>query len=314
MLLQELRGVSTGLAMLATALLFGASVEVGLPGQGLLTLFALHITGICAALTVIMLLLGAWRRGVALALVIVAGLFFALYPLYKQAEVRRQAEAAIGPPSAASPLLAIRLEHGGGDVQIGALAKTTADLLVVTDAGNLDLSNVGDIAFADATGCEADQVCDLLLLSRTPLFAVRVLEFGPQNRHRLIMAKTRVGEQTVTIVAVDINPPYYDAFPVIEFGELRRLVRNLDGPVVVVGGFSAAPWSAPMVDLMAKAKLVPAPTTSATWPASWGGLGVPTDSVLTRGDAIVQSLSTLPSDLSSTHASVLALVRLAVSR
>ena len=90
--------------------------------------------------------------------------------------------------------------------------------------------------------------------------------------------------------------------------ELQRLAAQYDwlaGDVVAMGDFNAAPWAFHINELLRKTGFRAQRHPIGTWPASFGGFGVPIDQVLVHGHARIVQAVPFGADLGSNHLGLL---------
>lgn len=149
--------------------------------------------------------------------------------------------------------------------------------------------------------------CGLAVLSRFPLAPTDAGQ-GP------LAWGGRLASVTVTpqdappfaLVAAHKLKPWFAGQVAAEDASLRERINAIAGPLLVVGDFNAAPWSAPtraLIDATGlRAPRLPVPT----WPVAAGRFGVPIDNVFVRGGARLTHLQPFGDDLGSNHRGLLA--------
>ena len=308
----ELRGLLTGLALVGTALLIGVDGPQILPGQELLQSLRFHIAAALLGLVVLLLITKAWWRGVLMLVLVVASLGQGGLIIYRQQQGRQIFEAQT--PAATMRLLTFNvLSSNGRGAEIVDYVFQTAPDVFFTMESNAVVPQFSRIAtvYPYRLGCSPDgRDCDTMLFSRTPFTDSRVLEFGSFSRWRLVIGKTIIGGIEVTLVATHLTKPYFDEAADTELWQLRRVLQNLSGPVIVAGDFNAAAWSKPIARFAADTGLVPPPFYPATWPVKLGALGVPIDNMFTRDGARIEAIGSTPDALGSNHRGLLATISL----
>lgn len=306
----EFRGLLTGLALVGIALLIGVDGPQILPGQELLQSLRFHIAAALLGLVVLLLISRAWWRGVLMLVLVLASLGHGGLVIYRQQQGR---EIHDGQTAAASMRLltfnVLSSNERGAEI-VDYIFNTNPDV-VFTMESNAVVPQLGRLAtkYPYQAGCSPDgRDCDTMLFSQTPLTEQRVLEFGAFRRWRLIIAKTTISGQQVTLLATHLTKPYFDEAAEFELQQLRRVLKNLSGPVVLAGDFNAAAWSNPVARFVADARLLPPPFYPATWPIRLGALGVPIDNMFTRDGARIDAISAMPDALGSNHRGLFATI------
>ncbi len=308
----EFRGLLSGLALVGLATLLAIEAPAILPGQELLHSLRFHIGAALLGLVIMLLITKAWWRGVLLLLIVALSLGQGTLLVLRQAEGR----AAFNDQT---PLASLRLlsfnvlasNERGAEIA-DYMAQTGADV-VFTMESNAVLPQLDRIAttFPFRAGCSPDgQQCDTMLFSRTPLTDIRVRQIGPFGRWRLVVARTNIDGQDVTLAATHLSKPYFDEAASVELWQIRRALRDIEGPLVLAGDFNAAPWSETVYRFAADLDLIPPPFYPATWPVRLGALGVPIDNMFTRGTARINSIAATPDALGSNHRGLLATIGL----
>jgi endonuclease/exonuclease/phosphatase (EEP) superfamily protein YafD len=133
----------------------------------------------------------------------------------------------------------------------------------------------------------------MMIFSRVPIADFRQLQ--PISEYYPYLAATlRLPSGPVTLLSIHPPRPLRLGESIdrdIYFARVAQHVRDLDGPVIVAGDFTATPWSRPFADLVRGTGLVKAwslrPWLS-TWPSWLPTFGVPIDHILANeGLAIV---------------------------
>ncbi|WP_375451935.1 endonuclease/exonuclease/phosphatase family protein [uncultured Devosia sp.] len=303
----EIRGVLTGLGLVAVVLLAAISVRTGLPGQELLTSLRFHIGITLLALPVLLALTGGhWRASLLAGLICLSlgqGALVVLGQLSKRAELAQQQ------PVASFRMLNFNVlaRNPRGAEIADYIVRTLPDVAVILETPAIE-DEMGKLSalYPYRVGCESRATCDLSLFSRTPLRDAVMYRPKPFLRERLIVAKTTIGGQEVTLVAVHLSKPYFDEAAQTELLQVQALLRSLDGPVVVSGDFNAAAWSDDLAALVAGNDLVPPPRFVSTWPVELGSFGVPIDNMFSRGGALIEDVEPLESAIGSNHRGLLA--------
>jgi endonuclease/exonuclease/phosphatase (EEP) superfamily protein YafD len=308
----ELRGVLTGLSLVAAALLVAISGPLLVPGQELLGSLRFHVGLALLVLPLALLLVGAWRRALLVLLLVGASLGQSGWIVWQQQSGR--AALADRPVLATLDVMSFNLlAHNERGADIANYVLQTAPDLLVTMESNAIMGQLDELAtdYPYRAGCDATgDNCDLMIFSRTPLEDSLVQKLDPFERLRLVSARTVVDGQAVTIVGIHLSKPYFDEAAWFELVQLRETLRTIDGPVIVTGDFNAAAWSDVVANFVARAGLVPPPLYPATWPVRLGRFGVPIDNMFSGGGALIDSIAAFDDSLGSNHRGLLASVQI----
>ena len=308
----EFRGMLTGLALVGMAVLAGVDGPQIIPGQELLQSLRFHIAGALLGLVVLLLISRAWWRGVLMLLVVFASLGQGGLIIYRQQQARQVFDGQTAAATMRLLTFNVLSNNGRGAEIVDYIFKAAPDV-VFTMESNAVVPQIGRLAtvYPYQAGCSPDgHDCDTMLFSRTPLTESRVLQFGAFERWRLIIAKTIIAGQEVTLIATHLTKPYFDEAAAVELRQLRRVLRDISGPVVLAGDFNAAAWSRPVARFVADAQMIPPPFYPATWPVRLGALGVPIDNMFTHDGARIDAISAMPDALGSNHRGLLATISL----
>lgn len=302
----EFRGVVTGLAAVGSIVLIAISVDLGVPGQALLQTIRFHLATAMLILPVLLLISGARRRAVLMLALVIMSLGQGGLIVLRQQDLRV--------PLAGRATLAdfsllnynVLADNPTGTDAADLIVRTESDIAVIMEAPGIRpyFDRIGSV-FPYHAGCDAPAPCDLALFSRTPLIDAQVYPLGVLRRLRFITAKTVIDGQMVTLAAVHLSKPYFDENARVELFHVMRVLRDIEGPLVVTGDFNAAAWSRALVDFVRGADLVPPPRYPSTWPVELGDFGVPIDNIFTRAPALVQDIAPSP-PLGSNHRGLLA--------
>lgn len=309
----EIRGLLTGLGLVAAGVVVAASAPAYLPGQQLLQSLRPHLAVGLLVFAVVVLLSGARWRALALAGVAALSLAHSAWIIIPQQQAR--AAAAARPAVAEFELLSFNvLNHNIGNSApiVDMVLERDADAVILMEAAPLfaDLERLRAV-YPYGIGCEAEATCDTLLVSKTPLEeGSRLTQLSHFSPRRVIYAATEIEGQRVNLVAVHMTKPYFDSASQIESRQLMLDLRRLEGPVVIAGDFNAAPWSRNLIWLMRNANLITGNAYPGTWPVEFGDFGVPIDTMFTRAPAIITSIEGLPDPLGSNHRGIVARITL----
>ncbi|WP_194096585.1 endonuclease/exonuclease/phosphatase family protein [Marivivens aquimaris] len=188
---------------------------------------------------------------------------------------------------------------------VDAIIEANPDLVVLGEAGAL-VADMDRLAanYDWITDCPDDH-CEVVMLGRGESSAEEQ-RFGILRPGRYFTAELPVGGSMLTVVGAHFVKPWFDGLAGTEQWQLRNRVRKIEGPVLVVGDFNAAPWSNPVRWMMEGADLYSARVPVATWPVGAGALGVPIDQVFVGHGARLVSVEAFGDDLGSNHRGLLA--------
>lgn len=302
----------TGLALAAVALLAAVSGPVLVPGQELLSSLRFHIGIALLALPLAFLLIGAWRRGLLMLLLVGASLAQGGWIVWQQQATR---VALVNRPTLANvDLLSINVlvDNPRGREIVDYVLATSPDVVVVMESNAIvPYLDVLSIDYPYRAGCDpSGQNCDLMIFSRTPIEDSRAQPLGPFGSLRLVTAQITVAGQPVVILGAHLSKPYFDEAAWFDLDQLRRTVARQEAPVILAGDFNAAAWSDDVADFVIAANLVAPPAYPATWPVRAGQFGVPIDNMFTHGNAVIETIEALDDAMGSNHRGLRAKVRL----
>jgi endonuclease/exonuclease/phosphatase (EEP) superfamily protein YafD len=305
----ELRGFLTALACVAALMLLLASAPYVLPGQPLLQTLRLHIAGAALVVAILLFVFRARWRGVLLAALAFVSLGEAGYWYFTQQSTRIAMTPHSETPRFSLISYNVLIWNERPAELADELLARDADVVFTFESGGLwsELDRLRE-RYPHKLGCDTEARCDTMILSKTALTGT-VGSLSDFSRGRLIVAQSAIAGRDVNLVALHMTKPYFDLAAEGESWALRRVLADLEGPVVVAGDFNAAPWSGNLRRLMRDAALMPAPWYPATWPAEFGLLGVPIDNVFTRAPALVETIEAIPDPLGSNHRGLEAMIQ-----
>ncbi|SLN36050.1 hypothetical protein AQS8620_01278 [Aquimixticola soesokkakensis] len=203
-----------------------------------------------------------------------------------------------------------------------ALGSNTANSARIVDAVLAQLPDIAVIAESEAiaedrarleavyphTSVCADAACDVMLFSRIAPVSLREERIGPLWNDRYLEASLDTPSGPLTLVAAHLSKPWFSGVSPSEHWTLIRRLRQIEGPLVVVGDWNMALWSRPAMQILHRTNLKAPPAPIPSWPAQLGKWGVPIDQVLVRDGAALGSLHAFGEDLGSNHRGMLATV------
>jgi len=310
MLKAEIRGLLTGLAIVAMGGLFLISFKSPIPGIGILQSLRFHLALPVLLLPIVLFVQGAPLRALVMLAAISLSLGEGALDIYNQQKTRWEIDDRLDPnPVTILSYNVLAINPRPEDV-VDYVIEALPDIAVIMETPGIEksLDRLAEY-FPYRAGCEDTVTCDLSILSRTPLLNVNVdvLEF---QRQRLITVETTIRGRPITVVGMHLTKPYFDTASRAEMWKLTYTLRALQGPVVLAGDFNAASWSEEVRWFVERSGLVPPPAYPATWPTRAGPLGVPIDNMFTQGGALIQTIRAMPDPIGSNHRGLIAEVGL----
>lgn len=308
----ELRGMLTATSVVAAAVLLLASVDVNFPAQDIFQSLRFHLGVAALTLPLLLFAVGARWRAIGMLLIIVASLVQGGWIIQGQ----RASRAAATDPATRFQLFSFNVLANSEQGQNVAeyIEESGFDVVVLMESPGIEraLERL-ERTLPYRAGCENTATCDLTVLSRTPLTDVKVHLMGPFKRERFVTATTMTGGRTVTVAALHLSKPYHDGAAVAELWQVSHILESIEGPLVVAGDFNAAPWSDSVARFIRRNSLATAPAYPATWPVRLGGLGIPIDSIYTRGGLQIETIRATEENFGSNHRGLVAQVGSVVS-
>lgn len=304
---QELRGSISILAALAVLVLLASALELPVPNADVLDSVRFHIAAACLAFPVVLYLLGArWRAVLALGFIL-ACVAQGAYVIHTQQRARDTMGPAIAGDGFSIMNFNVLSTSDRGTEIADYMISQAPDIAVILETPGIESAlDRLKATFPYRIGCENSRTCDLSLFSRTPFVNAQMHLLGQMKRQRLISARTIIDGRTVTIVALHLSKPYFDRMSIGELWQVTRLLRQIEGPVLLSGDFNSAAWSRNLRRFVARNELAPPPRYPSTWPVRLGELGVPIDNMFTRGALRIDEIGAMPSNFASNHRGLLA--------
>ena len=310
--LGELRGALTALALVICVVLAGASFTIGIPGEALLESLRFHIAAALFIVIVLLFISRAWWRGVIFLIPLIASVGEGANIIYHQQQTRLAAA-----PSGATPLFRLmsfnllNTNTNGRQIADYILA-SGADIVMLMEAAPLAPHRDELLAaYPHYSLCSGRPRCDTVLLSKHPLRNIVTGRLSQVWNERLITAEADVNGTAVQLVLAHMVKPYFDQFAAEETYRLSRVIRALEGPLVIAGDFNATPWSDNIDRLARWETLAPGPAYPATWPVELGPFGIPIDNILTRAPLVIERIEAIPDPMGSNHLGLIAEASLA---
>jgi endonuclease/exonuclease/phosphatase (EEP) superfamily protein YafD len=209
--------------------------------------------------------------------------------------IARNATAAPSAPTAGSlRLLVANVEVGNTDFAAveRLVAQTHPDLFGVTELTPAMARQLGK----DLTGYQThvlatrDDAYGIGVYSRVPLLSAKVARF-PADGPPTVVARVRVAGKPVAVVVTHVHTPFAGSIHVRQLDALAAARSRFGKRVVVCGDFNTPPWSGPLRDFAADARLHDVYGSHAwaaySWP-TWGYvLRVPIDNCFVSNDVAV---------------------------
>ncbi len=262
-----------------------------------------QMLGAALALALLAALLGAWRAGgVVTVLTLALAGWFGLQHAQRslplavdmQPNVRILFFNVLGDNSANAERIAQAARDSGADVV--AFAESAALAAVLPQLQE---------EYPYSVGCE--RYCQVLMLSKVPMQPTN-MEAGPMawNEHLASVTVTPPDAEAFTLIVAHKMKPWFAGQVEQQDAQIKSRANDIAGPLVVVGDFNSAPWSAPSRDLIDATGLRAPRLPMPTWPVQAGRLGVPIDNIFVRGGARLTDLAPFGDDLGSNHRGLLA--------
>lgn len=286
----ELRGVVLALAGFVLVILAVSIRQPGLPGEQLLQSLQFHFAAAGLGLALVLAVMGARWRALALALVVSGMAFYASDNIF-EFQARRVAHA--GAPLTQFRFLSFNVmaDNPRAEELVEVIIADPPDVMLVMESLAIRpyLDRLTEV-FPYQVGCDGSDSCDISLFSRFPFEDQSLAQLSPLWANRFVTGRISVDGQSVTVVGLHLTKPYYGDIAETELRRASRMMERIEGPVVVAGDFNAASWSDAVAAFGRAQNLAPGPVQPATWPVRLGPLGVPIDNMFTRGSAQIISL------------------------
>jgi len=302
----ELRGMATaGLLLFCVALLLIVA-PIALPGIELLQSLRFHLAALGVPLALVLMLAGGRWRALLTIAVMSASIGHSLLPVL-DGYARR--DAVGGDSLGTITVLSFNVLHSnqtGRDAADFIIAEAP-DIAVIMETPGVG-PYLDDIArvLPYRLGCDMARGCDLSIFSRTPLVEAEMFQMPPFGRNRLGLVSTVIDGVTVNVAGIHLSKPYFDEAAWMELQSAQRVLRDIEGPLIVAGDFNAAAWSDELISFSDDLGLVPPPSHPGTWPVRAGALGVPIDNMFTRGQVLIDSIAAPNDSHGSNHRALLA--------
>src|SRR5215217_1098319 len=302
----EFRGAVLALAGVLALVLIITSTSPGLPGELLLQTLRFHLVVVGLVLAALLVLLGAKWRALLFVAFLAVSLAHGAYFVLQYAD--RRTEPA-GPLQADFTFLNFNVLASNEEPQrlVNFITELAPDVALIMETPGVAgyLPQIQSV-LPYRIGCDEIRTCDISLFSRFPISNGTVRELPPFRRVRVALAPIEIEGVALTVVGVHLSKPYFDEASVEELWFVQRVLRGIEGPVVLSGDFNSAIWSGPMGYFGRSVGLIPGPSYPPTWPVELGPLGVPIDNVFTIGAARIEEIAAGEDSFGSNHRYLLA--------
>ena len=160
-----------------------------------------------------------------------------------------------------------------------------------------------------------DDAYGIGIFSRVPLSTARLVHFPAEDGPATVVADVRVAGRPVTLVVTHVHTPFAGSIHVRHLQALAAARPDLGRRVVVCGDFNTPPWSGPLRDFAADARLRDLyggrAWTGYSWPTWSSLLRVPLDNCFASSGVVVKAHHDGP-DIGSDHRPLV--VELAVTK
>lgn len=258
------------LLLLACNLCLAVILLSGYPALAdLVTPLTGHIIGLgVAAALALIFARHAWRA-LAFGVALTVGLHAWLGMGASLVSGRQTTTMPTGPASAEISVISLNTWDAVDNVeQLKAyFATAPADVVVLSEIGppKRALLEALKWVYPYQTDCAAQWHCSLALISRVPFEAAGAVRHAKDNTPAFVWARF-AGQ--LTVVGTHIYRPSRNPWlHVHQADALARVVRNIEGSVVLVGDLNMSPWSYSFRDLKTRAGLEGPRIFTPSWPA-----------------------------------------------
>ncbi len=148
--------------------------------------------------------------------------------------------------------------------------------------------------------------CDTLVLSKRPFLTQSVSSIGDLWPNRLIQTAIDVDGTKINFASVHLAKPYFDDFQLDELTDLRKIVAETDGPLLLAGDFNSAIIDPHIQRFMRATGFNTVFPEPATWPIRAGAFGIAIDHVLVRPPLRLTSVTRMDDSIGSNHFGLMA--------
>lgn len=178
-----------------------------------------------------------------------------------------------------------------------------ADVAYLFESGPL-LHHLSDLeaVYPYRIGCGVEiETCDLMILSKYPIEAPRVVSLSDIRANRFAVATIRIGGRPIEFAAIHLTKPYFDDYHTTELRRAGAILRKRGGTLIIGGDFNSDTIAPDMQRFLRRSDLQTAGAEPATWPVEAGIFGIPIDHIYTSKAIIPLSLTRLEDDYGSNH-------------
>jgi endonuclease/exonuclease/phosphatase (EEP) superfamily protein YafD len=148
--------------------------------------------------------------------------------------------------------------------------------------------------------------CDTLVLSKRPFLDQSVKSIGDMWPDRLVHVAIDFDGTRVEFVSIHLAKPYFDDFQVDELVDLKGVVADIKGPLLLAGDFNSAIIDPHIQDFVRASGLNTVFPEPSTWPIKAGKLGIAIDHVLARPPLRLISVKQIANNNGSNHFGLMA--------
>lgn len=267
----------------------------------------LHATVACAAAMLIALLL---KRHFLIWLLFSASLMFVGHSALLGFDFanRPTAEEASAPTFKLLSFNILNDNYENSEAVVEAILSSGADLVNVMESAPIRI-HMDELArvYPYRVGCGVIiEICDQLMLSKTPIETPVVKSLSDIFPARFILAKVAVAGRTINFVGMHTTKPYFDRFHSVELARAALAITETDGPLLLSGDFNASSIAPNMRRFLSQTQLKTGGWEPATWPIRASLFGVPIDHVYARAPLKIKSVKQLPDAHGSNHYGLIA--------
>lgn len=178
-----------------------------------------------------------------------------------------------------------------------------ADVAYLFESGPL-LHHLSDLeeVYPYRIGCGVEiETCDLMILSKYPIEAPRVVSLSDIRANRFAVATIRIAGRPIEFAAIHLTKPYFDDYHTTELRRAGAILRKRGGTLIIGGDFNSDTIAPDMQRFLRRSDLQTAGAEPATWPVEAGIFGIPIDHIYTSKAIIPLSLTRLEDDYGSNH-------------
>lgn len=134
------------------------------------------------------------------------------------------------------------------------------------------------------------ETCDLVILSKRPLVANRMVSLSDLRRDRFALMDIEIGGRPIHFAAAHLSKPYFDDYHFEELRSIRAQFRGLTGDFVLAGDFNSSSLAPDMQDFLRRTGLRTGRSEPTTWPIEAGRFGIAIDHIFATPGVAILSL------------------------